>query len=141
MKILLAVDGSSYTKHMLAFLAARPELLGGDRTHTALTVVPALPPHVARFLPQGVETTYYDEQAQAVLRPVQAFAAQQGWSLEARHVVGTPGDAIAEEASAGKYDLLVLGSHGHGALGSMVLGSVASRVIAQCKTPVLLIRQ
>jgi nucleotide-binding universal stress UspA family protein len=141
MKILLAVDGSEYTKHMLAFLAARPELLGAQRTHTALTVVPALPPHVTRFLPNGVETAYYDEQAQAVLKPVQAFAAQQGWAFELRHVVGTPGDAIAEEASAGKYDLVVLGSHGHGAVGSMLLGSVAARVIAQCKTPVLLIRR
>ena len=36
MKILLAADGSSFTQHVLAFLAARPELLGGDRTHTAL---------------------------------------------------------------------------------------------------------
>jgi len=140
MKILLAVDGSSYTKHMLAFLAARPELLGGDRTYTAMTVVPALPPHVTRFLPNGVETAYYDEQAQQVLKPVQAFAVQLGWSMELRHAVGVPGDAIAEAASAGKYDLVVLGSHGHGALSSMVLGSVAARVIAQCKAPVLLVR-
>ena len=125
---------------MLAFLAARPELLGKDRTHTAITVVPALPPHVARFLPKGVESSYYTDEAAVVLKPVQAFAAQQGWSLEVRHVVGAAGDAIAEAATAGKYDLVVLGSHGHGALGSMVLGSVAARVIAQCKVPVLLIR-
>ena len=101
MKILLAVDGSSYTKHMLAFLAARPELLGKDRTHTAITVVPALPPHVARFLPKGVESSYYTDEAAVVLKPVQAFAAQQGWSLEVRHVVGAAGDAIAEAATAG----------------------------------------
>ena len=30
MRILLAVDGSSYTKKALAFLVANPELLGGD---------------------------------------------------------------------------------------------------------------
>jgi hypothetical protein len=29
-----------------------------------------------------------------VLRPVRAFAAQQGWSFEATHAVGQPGDAM-----------------------------------------------
>ena len=140
MKILLAVDGSTHTKRMLAYLAAHPELIGPVGGYTALTVVPALPPHVAKHLPQGVEHSYYEDEAQVVLRPVCAFAAQQAWPLEARHVVGRPGDAIAEAAEAGKYDLVVLGSHGHGALAGMVMGSVAARVIAHCKTPVLLIR-
>ena len=36
--------------------------------------------------------------------------------------------------------MLVMGSHGHGSLGSLVLGSVASKVLAQCTTPVLLVR-
>jgi nucleotide-binding universal stress UspA family protein len=33
-----------------------------------------------------------------------------------------------------------MGSHGHGTIGSLVMGSVATRVLASCKTPVLLIR-
>jgi nucleotide-binding universal stress UspA family protein len=140
MKILLAVDGSAHTKHMLAYLAAHSELLGAVGGYTAFTVVPALPPHVTRFLPQGTERAYYDDQAEAVLKPVRAFAAQQGWQLEARHAIGQPGDAIAELAEAGKYDMVAMGSHGHGALAGVVMGSVATRVIARCKTPVLLIR-
>jgi nucleotide-binding universal stress UspA family protein len=36
--------------------------------------------------------------------------------------------------------LIVMGSHGHSSLGNVVLGSVANRVLARCKTPVLLIR-
>ena len=35
---------------------------------------------------------------------------------------------------------IVLGSHGHGALGNLVMGSVATRVVAQCGVPVLLVR-
>ena len=49
-------------------------------------------------------------------------------------------ETIAATASKGKYDMLVRGSHGHGSLGSLVLGSVASKVLAQCTTPVLLVR-
>jgi nucleotide-binding universal stress UspA family protein len=34
----------------------------------------------------------------------------------------------------------VMGSHGHSTLGSLVMGSVASKVLAHCRAPVLLIR-
>ena len=44
MNILLAVDGSPYTKKMLAYLAAHNEMLGTDHTYTALTVQAQLPP-------------------------------------------------------------------------------------------------
>jgi nucleotide-binding universal stress UspA family protein len=43
-------------------------------------------------------------------------------------------------AEKGKYDMLVMGSHGHGSLSNLVLGSVATKVMARCTTPVLLVR-
>jgi nucleotide-binding universal stress UspA family protein len=140
MKILLAVDGSAYTHRMLAHLAAHDELLGKGHEYTAITVVPPVPARAASFLSHEVLHGYYDEQAEQVLKPVRAFAAQQGWPFEARHVAGHPADAIAEFAEAGRFDLLVMGTHGHSALGSMVLGSTTLRVIAESKLPVLLVR-
>ena len=47
MKILLAVDGSDYTKRMLAYLAAHDEWLGDRHEYTVLntvTLVPGAPP-------------------------------------------------------------------------------------------------
>ena len=49
-------------------------------------------------------------------------------------------DTIAATASEGSFDLLMMGSHGHGTLGNLVMGSVATRVLAHCQTPVLLVR-
>ena len=46
----------------------------------------------------------------------------------------------ARAAAALTADLLVMGSHGHGTVGNLILGSVATKVMAQCSTPVLLIR-
>jgi nucleotide-binding universal stress UspA family protein len=140
MKILLAIDGSPYTKRMLSYAAAHDELLGTGHHYTAITVVAPIPPHASRFLQRDVIDTYYAEQAAQVLVPAQAFAKQNGWTLAARHAVGSPGDVIAELASEGGFDLVVMGTHGHSSLGNMVLGSVANRVVAQCKVPVLLIR-
>ena len=33
-----------------------------------------------------------------------------------------------------------MGSHGHSALGNLIMGSVATRVLADSKVPVLLVR-
>lgn len=140
MKILLALDGSASSKHMLSYLAAHEELLGPDREYTALTVVPPLPQHVAGYLPADVVREHYAEQAELVLRPVRAFAEQQRWKVDVREVVGHAGQVIAETAEKGRFDLVMMGSHGHGALVGAVMGSVATQVLARCKTPVLLIR-
>jgi nucleotide-binding universal stress UspA family protein len=140
MKILLAVDGSDFTKRMLAYLAAHDELLGARNEFTALTVVPPVPPQVTQFINRGSLDSYYADQAAAVLDPIKKFAAQQGWEVFTRHEVGHATDVVAKAATAGEFDMLVLGSHGHTSLGSLVMGSVPSGVLARCKVPTLIIR-
>ena len=56
------------------------------------------------------------------------------------HQVGPAGELIARAASEGGFDLVLMGSHGHGALANLVLGSVATQVLARCQVPVLLVR-
>lgn len=140
MKILLPVDGSDYTKRMLAYVAAHDELLGATHEYTFFTSVAPIPAHAARFLDRGALEGYYDEAAEQVLKPVRAFAEQQRWTHRTVHVHGHAAEEIARIADAGRYDLIVMGSHGHTALGNMVLGSVASGVLARCRLPLLLIR-
>jgi nucleotide-binding universal stress UspA family protein len=140
MKILLAVDGSPCTRRMLAYIAAHDELLGPRHAYTAVTVVQPIPQYAAAYLAADVIHGHYHEQGEQVLQPVRAFAQQNGWQLETRQVVGHVGDSIAGLAESGQYELVVMGSHGHGALTGAVLGSVATRVLANCKTPVLIVR-
>ena len=47
---------------------------------------------------------------------------------------------LTDTAKRGKFDLVVMGSHGHGLFRNLVLGSVATRVLAACTVPVLIIR-
>jgi len=140
MKILLSVDGSAYTKRMLGYVAAHDEVFGAAHEYTALTVVPAVPPHLRAYIDAATIESNYLAQANEVLSPVLRFAQQKGWNLTAQHVVGNAGDAIAEMATASKYELIVMGSRGHSALANVLLGSVTSRVLAQCDTPVLIVR-
>lgn len=140
MKILVAVDGSPYTKRMLAYLAAHDEWLGAQHEYTLLHAVPAVPPRAAAVLDKSMLKSYYDEGTEKVFKPIRSFFSKQG--LNARFVskVGPAAEAISDAAKNGGYDLIMLGSHGHGTLGNLVMGSVATKVLANCSTPALLIR-
>ena len=140
MKIILAVDGSEHTKRMLGYIAAHEELLGPHNEYTAVTVVTSVPARAARFVDHAMIEDYYREEAEEVLAPVRAFAAQHGWTIATVHMHGRAADAIAEFAQEKKADLIVMGTHGHSLLGNMVLGSVANGVLGRCTVPVLLVR-
>lgn len=140
MKILAAVDGSPYTRRMLAYLAAHDEWMGPQHAYTLLHVVPAVPPRAAAVIDKATLKSYYEDSAEKVFKPLRPFCAKQGLASTFVTKVGHAAEVIADMAIKGGYDLLVLGSHGHGTLGNLVMGSVATKVLASCKTPVLLIR-
>lgn len=140
MKILLPVDGSDYTQRMLSYIARQGEWLGSGHHFLFFTVITAIHGYAAKFVDRATLEGYYREQADKVLEPVCAFARQQHFRFEAVHRHGVPADTIAAFAVAENVDLIVMGSHGHSALGNVLLGSVAGGVLARCKTPVLLVR-
>jgi nucleotide-binding universal stress UspA family protein len=140
MKILLAVDGSDYTKRMLGYVAAHDEMFGSGHDYVALTVVGQVPPELAHFATRSTVEDHYRTQADAVLRPVRAFAAQAGWPLRAEEAVGNAAEVIAAFVEKERPGLVVMGSHGHSAFGGLLLGSVATGVLARCKVPVLIVR-
>ena len=52
---------------------------------------------------------------------------------------GPPADAILRVADVRECDLLVMGCRGHGALASLLLGSVSHRVLAHAQAPVMIV--
>jgi nucleotide-binding universal stress UspA family protein len=140
MNILLAVDGSAFTKRMLAWLVTHEEWLNQSNEYTVLTVVPMIPPHAASMFPAEQLKAYYEETADAVFKPIRKFTSKHNMIA---HYVGKTGQAaevIAKVADKGKHDLIIMGSHGHGNLMNLVTGSVATQVLARTKVPVLLVR-
>ena len=140
MNIPLAVDGRTYTKRMLAYLATHSELFATGNDYTVLTVQPQLPPRARAAVGKAVVDQYQLEEAEKVLAPVTKFLLRHGIDAKTTWKVGHAGDTIAKFAESGKFDLLVMGSHGHGTLANLVMGSVATAVLAHCKVPVLLVR-
>jgi nucleotide-binding universal stress UspA family protein len=53
---------------------------------------------------------------------------------------GDPGDMIVEAAEAEHADMILVGSHGRGAVGRLFLGSVSEHVVRNAHCPVLVVR-
>ena len=140
MNILLAVDGSTFTKKMLAYLTTHDKLFGANNDYTVLTVQPALPPRARAAVGKEVVDNYYSEESEKVMAPVSKFLTRHGINAKSNWKVGPAGETIAKFADAGQFDMVIMGSHGHGTLGNLVMGSVATQVLANCQVPVLLVR-
>lgn len=139
MKILLAVDGSPFTKKMLAYLAAH-ELFSPKNEYTAFTAQMMLPTQARAALGKELVAKYYEDEGQRVMAPVTKFLERHGVKAKVMWKTGNAGELISKLADAEKFDLVVMGSHGHGALVNLVVGSVATKVLANCKVPALIVR-
>ena len=140
MKILIAVDGSDYTKRMLAYIAAHDEWMGSRHRYTVIHCVAAIPHRAAAFLEPEQVRGYYEDDAESVFRPIRAFFDMHGIKATFVLRIGSAAATIAKLATRGRYDLLLRGSRGHGSAVGLAMGSVATKVLSLCATPVLLIR-
>jgi len=140
MKILVPVDGSPFTKHMLAYLGAHQEMFGKADEYVLIHVQSPIPPRARAAVGQELVDKMHADETEAATKGVMAYFSQKGWNARLVTAIGIAGDEIAKLAESGKFDLVVMGTHGHGALASLFLGSTAQRVLHVCRTPVLLIR-
>ncbi len=140
MKILFAADGSRFTKKALAFLVTHDALLEDSSELLVLHVQPVLPAHVKSFAGRGVVASYYLDEAEKVLEPIRKFLKKHPIKFKADWVIGNPALEIVNKAKRDNVHLIVMGTHGHGTLGRVLLGSVAQKVVAECDRPILLVK-
>lgn len=140
MKILIAADGSIYTRRMLAHLDMQDVWLRREHRYTVLHCVEPLPPRAGAYLEAEARRLYYASESERVFEPIRTFFKHLGFDVNFVSQVGSPAEVIAAMADGDRFDLIVMGSHGHGALAGLLMGSVATKVLALSKTPVLLVR-
>ncbi len=72
---------------------------------------------------------------------VKAASRIGGMRVTTEVLFGSPAPAIIEAASTNQSDLIVMGTHGHGAVMHVVMGNVAERVVRGAPCPVLTVRE
>lgn len=137
--ILIATDGSPSAQEAVEFgleLAEEQEAqVVFVHVAPALDVVPSGGFGWAPSVPH--EITEHDR------KPLQEAAARaQERGIEARTTVlrGDPVDEIVAYADSIDADVIVVGSRGHGAIASALLGSVSRGVLHEAHRPVLVVR-
>jgi nucleotide-binding universal stress UspA family protein len=135
--ILVAVDGSPDAEAALAHAGA----LARDQ-RARLTLLTAIPPLPATALlasgaapPRGEVLRHYGD----LLRRA-AETLPEDVSVTTVLVEGPPSRVLVERAKSGEFDLIVMGSHGHGRLHGALLGCVSQKVLHASPIPVLLTR-
>ncbi len=140
MRILLAVDGSAVStraaKHAAMLykqFAVKPELF------VLFADEPILSGFAAHLGAEGVKA-YHAENVQSALKAARAIFRRAGVPFSEHTSFGMPAQTILKAVSSLKCELLIMGSHGRGAFKSLVLGSVATKVLSLCKVPLTIVR-
>ena len=139
MKLLMAVDGSTYTKKALAFLVTHEGLCGPSDELLVLNVQAPIPGRVKRMVGAATVNDYHADEAGKVLKPIERFLAKHKIKYKAVWVIGSANEVL-NATRREKAHMIVMGTHGHGLLGRAVMGSVAQRVLTDAEVPVLLVK-
>lgn len=143
-RILVCTDGSA-----LAQRAAREGVKLAASLGAGVVALMVTPPFEA---PAGYERSPLAEQierhqrsskaaATRVLGAIARQAKELGVRCKTMHVGRyPPAETIVDTAKSERCDLIVMGSHGHGALGQLLVGSVTTRVAATSTVPLLIVR-
>ena len=139
LKILIAVDGSEHANRAIEAVGKMVKS-ALDLEATLLCVSPE-PIFYGDYTLTTIQKIEEDQRKQQtmVLTKATEYAAAKGLKLgESVRAYGVIANEIVRVAKDLQVDQIALGTRGMGAIGNMLLGSVAQRVLHQSPVPVLL---
>lgn len=140
MKILLATDGSPSAQQAenLAATTSWPEGTQIDALCIDQLLDREIDLETRRFLDaHSAVRRAIDERLTALVERLSG----PGRTVRARVIFGRPATAIVDEARQLGSELIIIGSHNHGALATLTLGSVSAEVADHAPCPVLVARR
>jgi len=141
--ILVGTDFSLCAARALSFAVSLAASQGAKVLILHVLVEPIQAFDVAGALPYLDVTTQkeWEEATRKRLSRAVASAEKRGVACSSEIVWGRPSDAIVEAAVKARASLVVLGTHGRGAIEKLLIGSTAERVLRLSPVPVLTVRE
>jgi nucleotide-binding universal stress UspA family protein len=140
MKILVAVDGSPYSRAAARYLARTFATFSPPPRVELMHVHAPIPyPIAASAVGRKAVDDYQRETSLAALHVAEAELAKARIAYSSSWRVGDVASEIATYVRKNGIDLVICGSHGHNAFVNLAMGSVATRLVATVPAPVLLV--
>jgi len=144
MRVLLAYDGSAGAAEAAALTAAIP--WPSDAVLRVVSVIePILTPISGPWDRAAGLSSELDAAitaaADETLREAVSRLGASGGSVDGKVLRGRAASAIVDAARDLRADLVIVGSRGHGAIATLLLGSVSSEVVDRASCPVLVARR
>jgi nucleotide-binding universal stress UspA family protein len=140
-KILCPVDFSDASRSALQVASELARRFGGEVTVFHAYPLPGYTLPEGTVLPATGMLQELAEQTDALLARWKAEAVADGApSVATAKAVGEPAAEIVAAAEDGKFDAIVVGTHGRSGLAHVLLGSVAERVVRRAPMPVITVR-
>jgi nucleotide-binding universal stress UspA family protein len=138
MKILFPADGSEYTQRAARYLVDNIGALAQQPEILLLHIRPEFP-FPGTSTKQAI-AKFQEEESRKALAPAEAILQAGGLAFKSSWVVGDGAKAITDFLKDNDIQLIVMGSHGQSGIAGVMMGSFAQKVLAACKTPVLIVR-
>jgi nucleotide-binding universal stress UspA family protein len=143
MKILLACDGSQPALNAVSTATHLFQQLRVPSAHS-ITLINVHDDvglrHAKAMVGKGAVADYLREISEEELKSARALLDAAGVKHDMEIRTGHVAQEIVHCADEGSFDLIVLGAKGRGAVADLLLGSVAQRVLAMAKVPVMLVK-
>ncbi|MCB9030144.1 MAG: universal stress protein [Deltaproteobacteria bacterium] len=143
-KILVTTDFSDDSKNAFDLSSYEEKMEGSDITLLSVIEETEIPVALYRYIPNPESITNYKEELIADTKKKLEDIAKGSFhkeDVDCQVVMTDAGAAneICDFAKRGGYNLIVMASHGRGATGSLLLGSVVQKVLRHAPCPVLVV--
>ena len=140
LKVVIAVDGSVHAQRAIdAAVSLQAQTKGLEALLVNVRQWPLFYGELPPLRYESIEQDQIQHQKE-LLEATLTAARRSGLELVSTlSEVGEPAAEIARVAEEKGVDQIVMGTHGRGAVGSLLIGSVAQRVVHLAKVPVLLV--
>ena len=139
-KILVPVDGSTSADHAVAHVVSMAKGGAAPEVHLFHVQLPLDLKGIPDIEKPGLIGRLGFDDADHAFANAKKLLTQAGVPYSARTATGDPAQEIALYADVNACDQIVMGSRGLGLIKSLVLGSVATKVLHLVTIPVTLVR-
>ncbi|HEY8608835.1 MAG TPA: universal stress protein [Noviherbaspirillum sp.] len=139
-KILLAVDGSDSALRAVDHVVKRVSSAKHDYQVLLVNVQYPLHGSVSGFVDAGQVKQYHHDEGMKTLAVAREKLDAAGIPYTHHLFVGEPAEVIARYGREQGCDEIVIGTRGLSGIGSLLMGSVATKVIHLAEMPVLLVK-